>query len=70
MISIPRFLQFQSSRQNLCPLQCFWRSWHLLWIHLHHRVSYRRDCKGGEWWKKTCCSLSCNGQSMSNSART
>ena len=32
----------------------------LLCICLYHWVSYRRNCKGGEWWWKSYCSLFCN----------
>ncbi len=32
----------------------------LLCVCWYHWVSYRRNCKGGEWWWKSYCSLFCN----------
>ncbi len=32
----------------------------LLCVCLCHWVSYRRNCKGGEWWWQSYCSLFCN----------
>jgi hypothetical protein len=67
LVSVSHFLQFKSSKRHKSVFfECFWKSLCLLRVYSQYWVSYRRDCKGGEWWQKSCCSLSCNFQSSSN----